>query len=100
MNADLKLTAILLLLLIAPCLAQERSINLRGRVVDANTGEPTRKPVCRLSRIPNSDIFLMCMRVIDSLIRGILAASFVTAVGRQFRDSSAKLARITFYQTG
>ena len=40
MNADLKLTAILLLLLIAPCLAQERSINLRGRVVDANTGEP------------------------------------------------------------
>ena len=39
MNADLKLTAILLLLLIAPCLAQERSITLRSRVVDANTGD-------------------------------------------------------------
>lgn len=37
-----KLIVILLLLLTSPCLAaaQQRSITLRGRVVDANTGEP------------------------------------------------------------
>ena len=37
-----KLIVVLLLLLTAPCfaVAQERSITLRGRVVDANTGEP------------------------------------------------------------
>ncbi|HEU4873723.1 MAG TPA: carboxypeptidase-like regulatory domain-containing protein, partial [Pyrinomonadaceae bacterium] len=37
-----KLIVVLLLLLTGPCfaVAQERSITLRGRVVDANTGEP------------------------------------------------------------
>jgi hypothetical protein len=42
LNARQELAVVLLLLLLGPCFAgaQERSITLRGRVVDANSGEP------------------------------------------------------------